>query len=191
MKTKALFWSGFCGCLLFTATTVIGSVLHPGYDSVSQFISELYASGAPYADALRFYGYLPSGVLFMVFAFLLHSVLPKSAGTTLGCLLFGFGYGFGTVICSIFNCDAGCNPEFVNPSLSQFIHNLMGMLTYLLVPIGIFGIGIGLGRQKNKPFLMHLSIAAAIVGFPFMLLLNVSLQSDYKGLVQQIGRAHV
>lgn len=185
MKKTMFRLCGLSACLLFVATTLIGGFLNPGYGHVSQFISELYAVGAPNADALRFYGYLPSGVLFMAFAVLLNAVLPKSTSKTLGCLLFGFGYGFGTVICSIFNCDVGCNPEFVNPSLSQFIHNLMGMLTYLTVPTGILCLGISFSKHRSQ-WLFNFSIATAVGSFLFVLLLNVMLQSGFKGFLQRI-----
>ncbi|MES2747803.1 MAG: DUF998 domain-containing protein [Bacteroidota bacterium] len=183
MKRQILFWSGILGVILFTLTTVIGGILNPNYHFISQFISELYAVDAPNADLLRFYGYLPSGVFFILFAVFLHAVLPKSAGTTLGCILFGFGYGFGTIVCSIFNCDVGCNPFFVNPSLSQFIHNAMGMLTYLLTPIGLLCIGISV---RKKLFYSNFSIVIAVLSFLFVLVLNVAIQTPYKGIIQRV-----
>lgn len=186
MLKKLLFWSGILSVLLFTSTTIIGQVGYPNYNFVSQFISELYAVDAPNADALRFYGYLPSGVFFILFSVFLNAVLPKSSSKTLGCILFGLGYGFGTVICSIFNCDAGCNPNFVNPSLSQFIHNGMGMITYLIVPIGILSLGFSLRKNKAHVFASNVSLLIAIVSFLFVLVLNVNLHSPYKGLIQRI-----
>ena len=183
MKRKILFWSGILGVAFFTLTTIIGGILNPNYKFISQFISELYAVNAPNADLLRFYGYIPSGVFFILFAVFLNAVLPKSTGSTLGCIFFGFGYGLGTIICSIFNCDVGCNPLFVNPSLSQFIHNTMGMLTYLLVPIGLLCIGMS---NRTKLFFSNFSIAIALLSFLFVLLLNVAIQTPYKGIIQRV-----
>ncbi len=183
MSQKALLWSGILGVFFFTLTTLIGQFLNPNYNFISQFISELYAVDAPNADILRFYGYLPSGLFFILFAFLINTVLPKSACKTFGCILFGFGYGFGTLICSIFNCDVGCNPNFVNPSLSQFIHNTMGMLTYLFVPIALFCIGIS---NRSKLLFSNYSIAIAIFSFIFVLLFNTAIQSPFKGIIQRI-----
>lgn len=191
MNKKALFWFGILGVLLFTFTTIIGGILNRNYSFISQFISELYAVEAPNADTIRFYGYLPSGLFFILFSFFLNTTLPKSAVKTLGCILFGFGYGFGTIICSIFNCDVDCNPNFINPSLSQFIHNTMGMLTYLFVPIAIFCIGIYLRKLNSFLFISNFSIVIAIVSFLFVIVLNCNIQSPYKGIIQRVIEGNI
>ncbi len=178
---KGVAVTGILGVFLFVATTVIGGFSHPNYSHISQFISELYAVDAPNADVLRFYGYIPSGVCILLFSFFLHAVLPKSKGTTIGCILFGFFYGFGTILCSIFTCDAGCNPKLIDPSLSQFIHNGIGLLTYLFVPIALLCIGIS---NRSKLFFSNYTIATAV--FSFLLVFVLDVQSPLKGLIQRL-----
>jgi hypothetical membrane protein len=183
MRKNILFWSGIIGVCLFVLTTIASGYFYPNYHHSSQFISELYAVDAPNANLIRYGGYLPSGLLFLLFSFFGMREKPQSKTKTLGFLGIGFGYGFGTVICSIFNCDAGCNPEFINPSLSQIIHNLMGLLTYLIVPVSIFIITLDV--KQNKRFFKYSFLLAAL-SFIFMILLNLSLQSHYKGLIQRV-----
>lgn len=178
---KGVAVTGILGIILFVGTTIIAGFSHPNYSHIAQFISELYAVDAPNADALRFYGYIPSGICFVLFAFYLNSVLPKSAGTTIGCILFGFFYGFGTIICSFFNCDAGCNPKLIDPSLSQLIHNGMGMMTYLLVPIALLCIGVS---NRSKLFFSNYTIATAV--FSFLLVMLIDIQSPLIGLIQRL-----
>lgn len=186
MKKTITFSLGIVGVLFFVLTTIIGGFLNPNYSHTQQFISELYAQNATNADALRFFGYLPSGILIFLFALLALKNTPKSSLNTLGFLGIGIGYGLGTVICSIFNCDTGCNPEFINPSLSQIIHNLSGFLTYCIVPFAILFIGIASNKWNNAKILTYISFALFIVSLSFVGMLNTNLQSPYKGIIQRV-----
>jgi hypothetical protein len=177
---------GNISVFLFVITTFVGGFLHPNYNHISQFISELYAIDAPNADMLRYFGYIPSGIFCFLFSFFAMLETPKSVLKSIGFLGVGFGYGIGTIICGFFTCDAGCNPEFINPSLSQMIHNLMGFVTYCIVPVSIFLIAISSRKWKNGISFSNYSFILALVSFCFVGILNANLQSPYKGLVQRI-----
>ena len=112
-----IFWTGILGVVLFVGTTIWGGLQFTDYSHLHQFISESYASGTMHGESLRWYGFIPSGVLLAVFAFLYPKILPKSK-LLLGAF-FGLGifYGLGTVVTSIFPCDMGC--DLKNPSVSH------------------------------------------------------------------------
>ncbi|MFC4817059.1 MULTISPECIES: DUF998 domain-containing protein [unclassified Flavobacterium] len=186
MTPSKTFLTGISGVLLFALTTIIAGIVHPNYNPMAQFISELYAVDAPNADFIRFYWYIPSGVLLFLFGLFAIQEAPKSALATLGFLGVGLGYGLGTVFCGFFNCDAGCNPDLVNPSFSQILHNFMGFLTYLIVPFSILFVAIASQKWRNATSFSLWSFLFAAVSFVFFLLLNVNLQSPYKGVIQRI-----
>lgn len=186
MNQSKAFTNGILGVLFFVLTTIVAGFLYPNYSHISQFISESYAVDAQYNQLLRFLGYIPSGLFFILFSYFASQSLPKSGLKTLGFLGIGIGYGLGTIICSIFNCDAGCNPDFINPSLSQIIHNLTGMLTYLIVPISILLIGIASRKWNHAIALSNVSFIIATISFIFMIIFNANLDSNYKGLLQRV-----
>ncbi len=186
MQKKYVFWTGILSVLLFVNTTIVAGFFHPNYNHFSQFISELYAVDAPNADLIRFFGYLPSGILFIIFSLLAQKMTPKSRLKSIGFLGIVVGYGFGTIICAIYNCDTGCNPKFINPSLSQIIHNLMGMITYLIVPFSILLIAIASRNWKNSIQYTLISYIIFAISFTFVVILNLNLDSPYKGLIQRI-----
>lgn len=76
------------------------------------------------------------------FAFMAIKNLPKSRLTQIGFLGVGIFYGIATIIVSLFPCNKGCDKEFIDPSLSQLLHNLSGLLTYIIVPISLIIIGV-------------------------------------------------
>lgn len=186
MQKKYVFWTGILSVMFFVTTTIVSGFFHPNYNHFSQFISELYAVDAPNADLIRFFGYLPSGILFIVFSLLAQKMTPKSRLNSIGFLGIIVGYGFGTIICAIYNCDTGCNPKFINPSLSQIIHNLMGMITYLIVPFSILLIAIASRNWKNSTQYTLISYIIFSISFTFVVVLNLNLDSLYKGLFQRI-----
>jgi len=186
MTQSKAFWTGISGVTLFTLTTIIAGFFHSNYSPISQFISELYAVNAPNANFIRYTFYIPSGILLFLFGIFVQQEVPKSSLATLGFLGVGVSYGLGTVICGIFNCDAGCNPEFINPTLSQLVHNLTGFLTYCTVPFAILCVAIASLKWKNATSFTNLSFVVALVSFGFMLVLNSNLESLYKGLIQRV-----
>jgi len=186
MVKQYVFWTGILGVFLFVFTTVIAGLYYPTYNHFSQFISELYAVDAPNADLIRFFGFLPSGILFIIFAVLVNKMTPKSRFKSMGLLGIIVGYGLVTIICAIYNCDAGCNPKFINPSFSQIIHNLMGMITYLIVPFSILLIAIASTKWKNSLQFSLVSFLISAISFAFVVVLNLNLDSPCKGLIQRI-----
>jgi hypothetical membrane protein len=186
MQKTYVFWTGILSVLLFVITSVIAGFFNPNYSHLSQFISELYAVDAPNADVVRYFGYLPSGILILIFSLLAQKMTPKSSSKSIGFMGIMVGYGFGTIICAIYNCDVGCNPKFIDPSLSQIIHNLMGMITYLIVPFSILLIAIDSRNWENSRQYTLVSFIIFAISFTFVVVLNLNLDSPYKGLIQRI-----
>jgi len=87
---------------------ILGGFQFEEYNHISQFISETYASGTPYGSQLRFFGYLPSGIMLFLFAISVPKFLPKSKLIKIAFWLFAVFYGLGTVMVSVFPCDEGC-----------------------------------------------------------------------------------
>jgi hypothetical protein len=184
-------WSGTClaglsGALTFMATTIIGGALNPDYDHISQFISELYAANAPHADVLRFGGYIPSGLLIAFFSFSALRQVPTSANARTGFVGLGILYGAFTVLVSIFNCDEGCNKGWVDPSMSQIIHNTAGLLTYLTVPLCLVVLGKEARKWPGSGWLPGWGIASASISASLVVILFLNPASAHAGLVQRI-----
>ena len=149
MKNKLTFIIGIVGVSLFAFCAVLGAFLIKDYSVISQYISESYAIDTEYGLVLRGFGYIPSGILITIFCYRLSKIFPPSKLTKIGFYTLGIFYGIATIVVAIFPCDGLCNPEFINPSISQIIHNITGALTYIFVPLSILLIGIGL-KQDPK-----------------------------------------
>lgn len=185
MKQR-IFYSGILGVSLFVVAVVLGGLQFEQYSHVQQFISESYATGTPFGPQLRYGLYIPSGILIALFAFLSPSILPKSGVIKWSFYGIGIFYGLATIVVSLFPCDLGCNREFINPSISQVIHNAMGALTYLIVPVCIVAIGIKAAKWTNGTKLYKVSLFCGMTAFCLMLVLAQNPLGAHVGLQQRI-----
>ena len=186
MNNKTIFLIGVIGVILFVSSCVIGGILIDNYSVTSQYISETYAVDTKYGLWLRVLGYIPSGVLFTLFCFLGVKYFPSSKLIKTGLLSVGLFYGVGTIVVSIFPCDTGCNPEYINPSISQIIHNISALVIYTFVPVSILITGIGLSKFTNYKVLSFISVIMGTLSVVFVYLLFSNLKSDFLGIYQRI-----
>lgn len=166
--------------------TVVGGQYFPNYSHASQFISELGALGAPNAPVVNFAGFLPAGVLISAFALLAWQILPRSRKSTLGMiglLLYAMGY----IAAAFFPCEAGCRPP--QPSLSQVVHNILGLSGYVFAPLTLAILGWGAREWPNSH---HLSIVGFVgSGFALAGLVLLSPDFQYVGIAQRVLEASV
>ncbi len=185
MSNKLLFLIGILGVTFFAVASFLGGFQFDNYDPISQYISETMAVDTPYGKILRYFGYIPSGILLTIFSFVGFKKLPESNLTKIGFWGLGIFYGIATIVVGIFPCDKGCNKGLIDPSISQIIHNLTGLLTYIFVPISIIIIGVGLRKSKNYQGLSKIGIISGLVCIVFFGLLSDPL-TNYAGLFQRI-----
>ncbi len=186
MSNKLTYLIGIIGVSLFAFCAIIGGFLIEDYNIISQFISESYAIDTEYGMTLRAFGYIPSGILITIFCFRLSTMFRPSILTKLGFYALGVFYGIATIVVGIFPCDSGCNPEFIDPSISQVLHNLTGAFTYIFVPLSILLIGVGLKQIPNYNRLSMKGIVFGLISMLFVFMLFSDSNSDYKGIYQRI-----
>ena len=186
MNNKLTFLIGIVGASLFIISSVLGGLLIDNYSIISQYISESYAIDTEYGMVLRTFGYIPSGIFIAIFCFTGVRFFAPTKLLNIGFYGIGLFYGLATVVVGMFPCDSGCNKDFIDPSTSQLIHNFMGLLTYLFVPVLIILIGLELKKmQKNTVFPLQ-SIVLGVISFLFVSVLFLNSNSKYIGLYQRI-----
>lgn len=177
---------GFLGVLFFVLSTIFAGFLFPGYSHTAQLISESYALGTAYGFHLRYFGFLPSGIFLAAFAFFAIRSIPQSKLGKWGFYGLGIFYGIATIIVSLFPCDTGCNPELIDPSISQLIHNQTGLLTYLIVPLSLVILGIAAHKWPGGKLVSYAGILCGLIALFFVGTLSSEIESDFAGLYQRI-----
>lgn len=119
--------------LFYSGMLLIGGALKPGYSHLSQYISELGASGSLHAVSISWLGFVPFGVLAVIALWMVAAQAPVRGISRLGywLLLCEPAAWIGSALAP---CDLGC-PEV--GSLSQWLHSALGLLTYLGTALGL------------------------------------------------------
>jgi hypothetical protein len=186
MNNKSTFLIGIVGVSLFVVSSILGGFLIENYNELRQYISESYAIDTEYGKILRIFGYIPSGILITLFCFLGVRYFQPSKLLKIGFYGIGIFYGLATVVVGIFPCDSGCNKELIDPSSSQLIHNFVGLLTYLFVPVFMILIGLGLKKSSNNNTFSLQSIVFGAISILFVYILVSNSNSEYIGLYQRM-----
>ena len=157
--------------------------LSSDYNSMSHYISELGAVGAEYSIIINYFGFLPIAFSVLIITLLLQSKFSNIRFSRVGFLLVGIGYFIAYFGAFIFPCDFGCPSE---GSFSQNMHMILGLISYLITPVGLILLGIGL---RKEPMIIH-SLASFVATFIFLLgffmMLNPS-QIDLLGFWQRLA----
>ncbi len=148
---------------------------------MSNFISELGAPGAPYAELMSYGVFVPVGVLWAIAAMSVWRALPPGAIGAAGSILL-FANAISYAGAGIFPCDAGCPGE---GSFDQMMHNLSGALGYFLTPPALALIGAHLiGRGRAAIGALTLAVAA-LSGLSFIAMAS-NLEGGTAGLWQRL-----
>jgi len=174
-------------CLtLFLSSIILNEFigfLRSDYNLINHFISELGAAGAEYSRIINYLGFVPTAFSALIIALLLQSKFSNTRLSRVGFLLVGSGVFIGYFGAFIFPCDYGCPAE---GSFSQNMHNNLGLIYYLIIPVGFFVLGIGL---RKEPMIINSSTsfgATFVFLLGFFMMLNPS-QIDLLGLWQRLA----
>jgi hypothetical membrane protein len=130
MKTidRVLLGAGLLIPFWLAIGVTLTALAYPGYSHIDQAMSQLGAEGAPTHGFSAWVNNFPLGVLFIAFAI---GVARRFAGSRVALLSAGLIllHGQASFATGHFSCDQGCAP--VQPSLSQQVHNLAGLLMFL------------------------------------------------------------
>lgn len=179
---KNLFVGGILGPLLFTTATILCASALPNYDHAHQFISELGAEGAETQKLMNWLGFIPTGLLIILFSWAMvvgnKNVLRKTGASMIGI------FGLGIVLSGIFSCDMGC------PMLGSEINNIhqtIAPIAFLSICLGILFTGLSFRKNPDMEELFEYTIFSSFIAVIFLVLLAQSLESRmYTGLVQRL-----
>ena len=185
INSKSVLLRTMCLTLFISGiilTELIG-FLRSDYHLINHFISELGAAGAEYSRIINYFGFLPIAFSALIITLLLQSKFSNTRLSRTGFLLVGIGIFIGYFGAFIFPCDYGCPAE---GSFSQTMHSYLGLISYLIIPVGLFVLGIGL-KIESMIINSLISFAATFVFLlGFFMMLNPS-QIDLLGLWQRLA----
>ena len=166
--------------LVHAAMLFGGAALKPGYSAMSQYISELGATGSAHAALISIGGFIPVGVLAALLLWTMAPRVPVSGASRVGYWLL-LCEPLAWIGSALAPCDLGCPLE---GSLSQVLHNLLGVFTYLGTTLGLLLLATAPGM---KPTARVSWIALAIIWLLLFALMGTPPLHDWRGLLQRLA----
>jgi hypothetical membrane protein len=181
---RLLALGGVAGPIVFSVVVIVSAELRVDYSHIANFISELGATGTPYAGLMNFAGFLPGGLMLAAFGVALPRALPRRRVATLAVILVTL-FGVGVAASGIASCDPGC-PQTAG-SVENLVHNRIAPIAFLclIVAAGILGV-LFRGDTAWHP-ISNYSLVSSIVGLCLLAVLASSLDTrQLTGLWQRL-----
>jgi hypothetical membrane protein len=181
---RLLVLGGVAGPIIFSAVVIASAALRADYSHVASFISELGATGTPYAALMNDAGFLAGGLLLAAFGVALVESLPRRHVAILAAILVTL-FGAGIAASGIASCDPGC-PQ-TGGSVENLVHNRIAPIAFLclIAAAGILGV-----LFRSDPFwrsLSNFSLVSSLVGLCLLVALASSLDTrELTGLWQRL-----
>ena len=157
--------------------------LRPGYDHLTQFVSELGASGTPNAALMNYGGFLPTGACLVALGIAMRAGLPRARTTRIAAVLVLL-FGSGVFASGLAQCDPGCPQRGASPE--GLLHEILGPGSFLCAMVGAALLGWGLRGRDGWSALQRTSIVASALGLCFFIGLATSVETRaWTGLWQR------
>jgi len=186
--TRAGLSCGLVASLLWAAAIVLAGELRPGFDHVSQYISELGERGSSTEIFMRFGGFVASGFLIVGYAAAFHATVVRVTDRPRLALLVAVLValdGIGRIGAGIFPCEPGCAAPEV---LSQRLHGLSSTVAFLALAAAALLGTILFRRNTGLRLLSVYSFASGCAGLIFLALMSASEATHvYTGLYERLA----
>ena len=186
IATRILAAAGIAAGVAWAGAVICCGAIRPGYNPVSQFVSELAERGSSTEVVMRITGFFVPGLLVIAFAAFL---LIRSAGPIVAILLII--HGVGRLTAGMFPCDPGCPAS--GSSVNQAVHNAAAMMNGLTLVAAAAFCSVRMWRVGRNRFAFY-SLASAIAAAAFLVLMFMDVTTrTYVGLLQRLsfGVLHV
>lgn len=166
--------------VMYAATFyVVGAWLKPGYSHSAHFISELNATGTPWAQELGFLGFIPLGLILAAFLLVAYP-LARLAGPSRAGFLLLWSQPVAFIGAALAPCDPGCS----GGSALQQIHDLLGLATYLAAAVAFFLLSFHSRLSIGGRWYLRVATVAWLVLFVLMLVPELA---SIRGLLQRVA----
>ena len=182
MRTFSI--GGVVGPILFVVVIAVAGALRPDYSHISNFISELGATGTSRAWLINYAGFVPAGLMLLGFGLALgHQLRRHHLSPIAAVLVIAFAVGMTTS--GIASCDLGC-PQGTG-TLENRVHDNIAPVAFLSLIIGVAIFGFQVRRIPRWRGLSAYSLLSSAVAFGLMATLVASIEArEFTGLWQRL-----
>ncbi len=182
MSRSIYVYAGIIGPIIYALVLFTLGALEPGYNPITQSMSELGDVDAPYGIIMNTLGFPLLGINFLLFAVGIHWNLSEGQGTRIGPFMIALS-GVFLILTGIFRCDAGC----VDVTVVGILHSLFATLAALvMIPVPLAIIPSIYSNPSWRQYIWFSWLVVILTGLFSMLYIFPEFQT-YEGLLQRLG----
>jgi hypothetical membrane protein len=175
---------GIVGPIIYAIVVSFLGLLWPGYNPITQYMSELGAVDAPHALIMNVLGFQLLGIFMILYGFGLYHGISKGWNSEIGvALILVAGASF--VAVGFFPCDPGC----VNVTPTGIGHVVTTMIHAITMPFGILAISLHLKKDSHWHSYWRFSLAIVVSTIFLSPLPMLQFFDPWAGLLQRLGMA--
>jgi hypothetical membrane protein len=173
---------GIIGPISYAVVVIALGFFQPGYNHVTQSMSELGAVDAPNAILMNTAGFALLGLLLIAFAVGLHRSIGKGKGSKIGPALVAVS-GAALVMTGIFPCDPGC----VDVSDVGVMHSVFAMVAAFAMMLAPLFLSPRLKKDSRWQGYLAYSLVTVVVAAVFATMMMFPTFEPWKGALQRIS----
>ena len=173
---KLLIISGLIGPLVFLLVLIFLGSIYPGYNHITQHISELGADASPVALEMNIFGFIFLGTFVSLFSIGLYRTLGKTSQGKIGAILVLIA-GLSLMSIAFFPCDIRCE----NISIKGIFHDILSTISILSFIVASFLLA-DLFRKNRKICYLLILLSILTIASSFFWFFDTT----YPGLTQRI-----
>jgi hypothetical membrane protein len=171
---RILALGGVAGPVVFATVVFLAASFRPGYSHVTNLISELGATGTPYAALMNYAGFVPAGMMLAALGVALAGILPRRRLALAGAVLVTL-FGAGVAASGVISCDPGC-PQG-GGSFQNRMHDAIAPIAFLSLILGTAILGFHFRRIPAWRPLAAYSLLTSAIALLCLIALANSLES--------------
>jgi hypothetical membrane protein len=177
--TAASALCGMAAPAIFAITVFVAGYLTPGYDPVTQLMSELGVPGEPYAWLMNVVGFGLVGILLFGFSYATFRVFRPLRRVIFGSVMVA-GAGLSFIAMGFYHCDQGC----IAVTTAGNVHLLLGLIAIVTAMLAALTFAYVMHRERGWGGFWQYSLATAVLA---LVMLAVFLSfPGIAGLLQRI-----
>lgn len=179
---KILALRGMLGPIIYAVVLIVLGLLWPGYNHISQYMSELGALDAPHAIIMNILGFQLLGILIIAFGLGLYRGINKGWVMTISATLIIVAGSF-MIAVGFFPCDPSCN----NISPIGTGHVITSTIPAIVMPLAMLILAYPLRKDSRWQGYWLFSLVLGIVAVILSPLGMFTIFQPVAGLVQRLG----
>ena len=185
MRTTIVHILALCGVIgpvLFTLVLLVLGILAAPYNHVTQYMSELGATGAPFALAMNLVGFIMVGCCIILSALGLHQGIGKGICSKGGPILL-LCSGIGFILTGLFPCDPHC----ITVSLIGTLHGYAALLAQMALILAILPFSFRFKNVKGWINYDRFSLVMFFLSVFLAALYQSYFFEEHTGLLQRLS----